>query len=904
MRANSTARERLQYAQTNAVAQHLRVEVKDSGGTWRDLSSYPGFDAVLSAAWREGIDDPHATAEVTLLREQDGLSLAPLMQTSALNLDWGNASYAALLDLTRELRISIATVAADGPAPVSGDWMVCFHGRIDQIDAAAGETLRLTCRDLGGQLADAWIETERVYSHGTVSTLPVSMRVWQPGMTLVLNEYILPSETKRNGRFYKVTTAGTGGTSEPAWPTSSTVADGTATLTHQGTVTTTGHIVETVMRNILDDNGFSAVTLQVPSASTWALKHYKQDRTSVLEALRALALNIAWDVRYKWYASASEFRLHFFQPDRAKATTDWTFGSDDYEDVRRLGLDISGIRNVVRVNYPDASDLDAAGNPKRKFVDSTDSTSVSRFGRRFAEVSEKDASQIDTSTEAQALADGMRKDLAWPLAEQVVALCYGWPWVELGDRYAFTANGRHYSTTQTLAVVGFEHRAERGVMRTELTCRGQPAGAYSEWHERSANNNREDVVDRDVFTSQSGITVSTQPVVGGVRISVTSAPLRGTEEPSFEYHVGSTSTFTVNSSSLKAVSKARTVELTDLIPGATYYARVVPVFFDGGMVRGQPSDGVSFVPSRGMAAHAKAEVEWGRAPINGGFETRYDTNGPPDHWFVTTGTWGTQFGVVDGSGAVSGDRYLKYLGTQVGAGSPAVIESAIFTVEEGRTYDMSFWVKRITTPGGDMNGAVGVKWLDSSQALISDDSITFSETTPTTWTKYTDLNNQGGVQWLTAPSGAKFARMFVWAADSTVGGEDATWGVDQLRLEPLLEANPGWYNETNVTLQASWTSVGSPYQVVGYMRDKNGFVHIRGLIKPGTTTDGTTLFTLASGYRPAATEYFPTMGSHSNGTRYYVLIVIASDGTVKIYGAGSIDASGWVTLAGICFDTR
>lgn len=882
MRANSTARERLQYAQTNAVAQHLRVEVKDSGGTWRDLSSYPGFDAVLSAAWREGIDDPHATAEVTLLREQDGLSLAPLMQTSALNLDWGNASYAALLDLTRELRISIATVAADGPAPVSGDWMVCFHGRIDQIDAAAGETLRLTCRDLGGQLADAWIETERVYSHGTVSTLPVSMRVWQPGMTLVLNEYILPSETKRNGRFYKVTTAGIGGTFEPAWPTSSTVADGTATLTHQGTVTTTGHIVETVMRNILDDNGFSSVTLQVPSASTWALKHYKQDRTSVLEALRTLALNIAWDVRYKWYASASEFRLHFFQPDRAKATTDWTFGPDDYEDVRRLGLDISGIRNVVRVNYPDASDLDAAGNPKRKFVDSTDGTSVSRFGRRFAEVSEKDASQIDTSTEAQALADGMRKDLAWPLAEQVVALCYGWPWVELGDRYAFTANGRHYSTTQTLAVVGFEHRAERGVMRTELTCRGQPAGAYSEWHERSANNNREDVVDRDVFTSQAGITVSTQPVVGGVRISVTSAPLRGTEEPSFEYHVGSTSTFTVNSSSLKAVSKARTVELTDLIPGATYYARVVPVYFNGGVVRGQPSDGVSFVPSRGTTAHMDVGPEYGRTPLNGGFETRYDTNGPPDHWTVDAGTWATHWDLITDSSGISGRSYLKYMGVGL-VGTQPIMRGGIFSVEEGEAYDLEFWHK-VFTGLATVAGAVGVRWLDSSLSEISYTQISLATIGSSSWLLYRLSSTTGSVQWQTAPANSRWAQVYVSAPASGSSGYDSIWGVDQIRLTKFIAPPTAWKAPS---LSNSYTNSGGGNSTAGYRKDRSGRVHIKGLVGGGTGTDGTTIFTLDSGYRPAATMHFTNYCENGSGTRSPYLMTVNADGTVKLYAMGT-----------------
>lgn len=852
---------------SRSMAQHLRVEVKDSGGTWRDMSSYPGFDSVLSASWRENIDDPHATADVVLLRELDALSLAPLMETSPANLAFAYpGSYAALLDVTRELRISVATMPSDAPSPAAGDWMVVFHGRIDQLDAAAGDTVRLTCRDLGGQLADAWIETERVYSYGTVSTLPVSMRVWTPGMTLVLNEYILPSETKRNGRFYKVTTAGTGGSSEPAWPTSSTVADGTATLTHQGTVTTTGHIVETVMRNILDDNSFSAVTLSVPSASTWAIKQYKQDRTSVLEALRNLALQIGWDVRYKWNTGASEHRLTFFQPDRAKATTDRTFGSDDYEDVTRLALDVAGIRNVVLVNYPDAADLDAAGNPKRKTVTSTDGTSVSRFGRRFMEMSEPDAGQIDTSTEAQAYADAARKDLAWPKAEQSVSLCYGFPWAEPGDRYAFSANGRHYSSTQTLAVVGVEHRAENGGMRTELLCRGQPAGAYDVWQERSANNQRDDVVDREVFTSQSGITVSTQPVVGGVRISVTSAPLRGTEEPSFEYHVGTTSTFTVNSSSLKAVSKARTVELTDLVPGATYYARVVPVYFNGGVVRGQPSDGVSFVPSRASTAHLTATYDWGSHPLNGNFESQFDAASPPDHWTVAQGTWGSTF-TRPTTGAARGACYLK------GDSSTYYdeIRSAIFPVKPGNYYLFSWWEKYFSGVAG---WAVRVRQLNEDLSLGATTTAPDIPTSSTSWTQ------KSGVVRISAPY--VFAQLAFFRTPNNAGS--AVAGVDLVRFDDMQPTQQDWQAPS---LQNSYTDSGGGNATAGYMRSLDGRIHLRGLIGGGTATDGTTMLTLPVDYRPAASLHFTNYCENGSGTRAPYLMVINSDGTVKLYAMGT-----------------
>jgi hypothetical protein len=336
-----------------------------------------------------------------------------------------------------------------------------------------------------------------------------------------------------------------------------------------------------------------------------------------------------------------------------------------------------------------------------------------------------------------------------------------------------------------------------------------------------------------------------------------------------------------------------------LVPGATYYARVVPVYFNGGVVRGQPSDGVSFVPSRGSSAHMKGEVEWGRYPLNGGFETRYDASGPPDHWSVAVGTWATQFDLVTGSGAVSGDRYLKYLGAGIGVGQFPLMRSAIFTVEEARDYDLSFWAKRLTTPGGDLNGAVGVEWLDSSLSVISSDGDPFNESIPLTWTKRSLMDATSGVQWVTAPANAKFARMYVWAADSATGGEDATWGVDQVRLEPMFQQQPAWKAPS---LQNSWANVGGAYQTAGYRKSRSGRVYLRGLIGSGTVTDNTLLFTLDSGYRPTLTEYATTICSNSGGSRAHPLILLESDGEVRIYDVPS-GYNAWLSLSNISFDT-
>jgi hypothetical protein len=49
----------------------------------------------------------------------------------------------------------------------------------------------------------------------------------------------------------------------------------------------------------------------------------------------------------------------------------------------------------------------------------------------------------------------------------------------------------------------------------------------------------------------------------------------------------------------------------------------------------------------------------------------------------------------------------------------------------------------------------------------------------------------------------------------------------------------------------SWVNYGAQHATAAYYKDKEGTVHLRGLIKNGTATPGTVLFTLPAGYRPS-----------------------------------------------------
>ena len=91
----------------------------------------------------------------------------------------------------------------------------------------------------------------------------------------------------------------------------------------------------------------------------------------------------------------------------------------------------------------------------------------------------------------------------------------------------------------------------------------------------------------------------------------------------------------------------------------------------------------------------------------------------------------------------------------------------------------------------------------------------------------------------------------------------------------------------------------STYQVVGFMKDSMGFVHLRGLAASTDAARGTTIFTLPSGYRPTLTSGF---GQRANQTVMGSIYVLAS-GAVTI-ATGETALNGFIWLDGIIFDTR
>lgn len=88
-------------------------------------------------------------------------------------------------------------------------------------------------------------------------------------------------------------------------------------------------------------------------------------------------------------------------------------------------------------------------------------------------------------------------------------------------------------------------------------------------------------------------------------------------------------------------------------------------------------------------------------------------------------------------------------------------------------------------------------------------------------------------------------------------------------------------NYTEPTLQNGWINYGGTLKSVSFYKDKNKNVHLSGSIKNGTSTNGTVLFTLPTGYRPL-TDITYLAGANSSGTFYPYKLTVKSNGDVTV----------------------
>lgn len=95
------------------------------------------------------------------------------------------------------------------------------------------------------------------------------------------------------------------------------------------------------------------------------------------------------------------------------------------------------------------------------------------------------------------------------------------------------------------------------------------------------------------------------------------------------------------------------------------------------------------------------------------------------------------------------------------------------------------------------------------------------------------------------------------------------------------------------TLLNGWVNHNTGYEGAIYWKDKCDVVHLAGLIKSGTTTAETVIFTLPAGYRPRNSEKFFCVSLNA-----ICVIDVYSTGDVAIKTGAN---AGWLSLSGVSF---
>ena len=122
-----------------------------------------------------------------------------------------------------------------------------------------------------------------------------------------------------------------------------------------------------------------------------------------------------------------------------------------------------------------------------------------------------------------------------------------------------------------------------------------------------------------------------------------------------------------------------------------------------------------------------------------------------------------------------------------------------------------------------------------------------------------------------------------------VVGEDEDW-------HELDDCDCGGTCTDDTHLKNGWENYDhADYSKAGYYKDKDGIIKFKGTIVPGTTTDGTEIFKLQTGYIPNNNTKIPIVSAGS--TEYKIpSIQINSSGNVVIY---SIHANpGYLDMGG------
>lgn len=541
-----------------------------------------------------------------------------------------------------------------------------------------------------------------------------------------------------------------------------------------------GTAVETVIQDIMDDAlGGAAPTLYTPTSPGWMVLEFLSERQSVLDQILLLSDQIGWQMRYRWDSGTSAFRLTFYTPDRSKTSVDRTFTPDQFMDVTDLSISIEDIRNVCIVEWSDPTSTDSSGQPVRNSTTATSAASITSYGRRTMFISEAATSNINTSTEATALAEACVSDLAEPTASVSVDVPF-FPFVELDDRYAFTADGVRFDSDLTLSVVGYRHTLDSRGARTTLTLRGAaPSRGVRAWTQMSGTRG---IGPLQVTHGPLAGTPDVIEAVNGIRAIF---PRSNPGIDRWEVHAGDvgfapslTDLSTVLGSG-RGTALAATIDF-DRLPVDTDRDFVFyPIDRYGN--RGTAQRVTNHRARRG-GPHMLAEASRIGGGFLGGFfgaQTRGSAY-PPDRWSMVTGAWGTGAILDDGTtyaAPITGEK-----GLLLTTSSAVALRSDALPITPNRLYRAQTQFKASSTAP---TVTISAEWLDADQASLSVTQYLWNAVPSGTgkWiSACATLAPPSGARWVrfnigktsTSPTSVNVLIDRILIEEEVIGGEDLT----------------------------------------------------------------------------------------------------------------------------------
>lgn len=102
-------------------------------------------------------------------------------------------------------------------------------------------------------------------------------------------------------------------------------------------------------------------------------------------------------------------------------------------------------------------------------------------------------------------------------------------------------------------------------------------------------------------------------------------------------------------------------------------------------------------------------------------------------------------------------------------------------------------------------------------------------------------------------------------------------------------------------LQNNWEPYGGDWADPAYIKTSGGVVFLKGLIKNGTTTNGTVVATLPPSFRPNSRVTVPVTARSSSGTNESAVVQIQTNGDIQIWYVDAHATLPWVSLDGVGF---